>query len=100
LKQHTIKWWQKEITKWSKKKGFDWSKTEIDTSLLRLANEVTKCGEWLRDNNTDEFARDLADAFIRLVNICEVMEVDLEKVVTVVHEENKKRPYLHGHSKR
>jgi len=45
------------------------------------------------------FAEELADAFIRLVNLCEVWDINLEEVIKK-HNKNIERPFLHGRPKK
>lgn len=97
---HTIKEWQTIITEYAIEHGFCWTKKDIDTLLLRLHGEIGEASEASRDNDEKELAVELADVFIRLVNTCEVMGIDLEKEVEKKHEINLKRPKLHGRSRK
>jgi len=65
----SIKDWQKLITDWAIKKGFRWTKKDADTMLLRIHSEVSEASEAIRDNDFAGFAEELADIFIRLVNL-------------------------------
>jgi len=94
----TIIEWQKIIRKWAISKGFKWKKTDIDTILLRLHSEISEASEAIRDNNIILFKEECADIFIRLVDMCEVMEFDLEEWVNIKHNININRQYLHGRS--
>ena len=93
---HTIKKWQEIITKWAIEKGFTWIKDDVDTMLLRLHSEISEASEAIRDKDIEGFTEELADIFIRLVNLCEVMDVDLEEEVIKKHNKNINRPRLHG----
>ena len=42
------------------------------------------------------FATELADAVIRILDLAEWMDVDLEEVLMEKHEYNLNRPYMHG----
>lgn len=64
--------------------------------LLRIHSEVSEASEAVRDNDVEGFAEELADIFIRLVNLCKVWEIDLEEEVIKKHNKNIDRPYLHG----
>lgn len=92
----SIKDWQQLITEWAVSKGFRWSKGDVDTMLLRIHSEVSEASEAVRDNDVAGFAEELADVFIRLVNLCEVWEINLEEEVIKKHNKNSSRPYLHG----
>ncbi|MEM2129097.1 MAG: MazG nucleotide pyrophosphohydrolase domain-containing protein [Candidatus Bathyarchaeia archaeon] len=96
----SIKDWQQIITEWAIKKGFKWTKNDVNTMLLRIHSEVSEASEAIRDQNFEGFAEELADIFIRLVNLCEVQGVNLEKEVITKYNKNLDRPYLHGRKKK
>lgn len=96
----SIKEWQLIVTDWAISKGFDWTIDDVDTMLLRIHSEVSEASEAIRDENTESFAEELADIFIRLVNLCEVWNIDLEKEVVKKHNRNLDRPNLHGRKKK
>ena len=53
------------------------------------------------NNPTGEFKpegvpAELADCVIRILDMCEHYEIDLEKVILEKHKYNQKRPYKHG----
>lgn len=96
----SIKEWQIEITKLAKEKGFDWTPDDISIMLLRLHSEISEAGEALRDNDINQLAEELADLFIRLVNTCEIIGIDLEKEVELKHKYNKSRDRLHGRARK
>lgn len=39
---------------------------------------------------------ELADVVIRVMDMCEHFGIDLEEIIQIKHEYNKKRPYKHG----
>lgn len=95
-----IKEWQSIITELAVSKGFNWTKNDVDTMLLRIHGEVSEASEAIRDDNFEGFAEEIADIFIRLVNLCEVCGIDLEKEVIDKHNKNMDRPNLHGRKKK
>ena len=94
--KRSIKEWQHIITEWAESKGFNWSKKDVNTMLLRIHSEVSEASEAIRDNDVKGFAEELADIFIRLLNLCEVWKLDLEEEVNRKHLKNSNRPFLHG----
>jgi NTP pyrophosphatase (non-canonical NTP hydrolase) len=92
----SIKDWQQIVTEWAVSKGFSWVKEDVDTMLLRIHSEVSEASEAIRDNNVEGFVEELADIFIRLVNLCEVWEINLEEEVIKKHNKNLNRSHLHG----
>ena len=96
----TIDEWQKIVTEWAISKGFNWTQQDIDTLLLRLHSEISEASEAARDNDFKGLAEELADIFIRLVNIAEVMGVDLEIEVSKKQQKNTNRSKLHGRARK
>ena len=96
----SIKEWQSIVTDWAVSKGFNWTKDDVDTMLLRIHSEVSEASEAIRDDDFIGFAEELADIFIRLVNLCEVWNIDLEKDVIEKHYKNIDRPNLHGRKRK
>lgn len=96
----SIKEWQIEITRYAIDHGFNWTPQDIDTMLLRIHSEVSEASEAARDENVNELAEEMADIFIRLVNACEVMGIDLEEEVKRKHNKNLLRPKLHGRKRK
>jgi NTP pyrophosphatase (non-canonical NTP hydrolase) len=68
--------------------------------LLRIQSEVSEASEAIRDNDVKGFAEELADIFIRLVNLCEVWKINLEEEVIKKHMKNLNRPFLHGRKRK
>jgi NTP pyrophosphatase (non-canonical NTP hydrolase) len=96
----SVKDWQRIITNKAISKGFTWTEEEVDTMLLRIHSEVSEASEAIRDNNVAGFAEELADIFIRLLNLCEVWDINLEEEVIKKHNKNIERPFLHGRLKK
>jgi NTP pyrophosphatase (non-canonical NTP hydrolase) len=96
----SIKDWQRIVTDWAVSKGFTWTRKDVDTMLLRIHSEISEASEAVRDNDVEGFAEELADAFIRLVNLCEVWDINLEEEVIKKHNKNMERPFLHGRPKK
>lgn len=96
---YSIKEWQRVITHWAEKTGFEWNLDEhqdTDTMLLRLHSEVSEASEAWRDDDEEHFREECADIFIRLANMCEIHDFDLEEYVLAKMEKNDERPYRHG----
>jgi NTP pyrophosphatase (non-canonical NTP hydrolase) len=96
----SIKDWQRITTGRAVSKGFVWKREEVDTMLLRIHSEVSEASEAIRDNDTKGFAEELADIFIRIMNLCEVWGINLEEEVIKKHNKNIERPFLHGRLKK
>jgi NTP pyrophosphatase (non-canonical NTP hydrolase) len=96
----SIKDWQRITTDRAVSKGFVWTRKDVDTMLLRIHSEVSEASEAIRDNDVKGFAEELADVFIRLLNLCEVWDISLEEEVIKKHNKNIERPFLHGRLKK
>jgi NTP pyrophosphatase (non-canonical NTP hydrolase) len=96
----SIKDWQRTATDFAVSKGFTWTRKDVDTMLLRIHSEISEASEAIRDNDVEGFAEELADVFIRLVNLCEVWDINLEEEVVKKHNKSIERPFLHGHPKK
>ena len=96
----TIKEWQEYIRSWAERKGFFWTRSDIDTVLLRMHSEVSEAAEAMRDNDYHHLGEEFADIFIRLADAAEVMDIDLEAEVEKKMAINEKRPHLHGRARR
>ena len=96
----SIKEWQSIVTELATAKGFNWTKDNVDTMLLRIHSEISEASEAIRDDNFEGFAEELADVFIRLVNLCKVCNIDLEREVIKKHNRNLNRQNLHGRKKK
>ena len=113
----TIKELCKKAHNMAKKKGF-WMTTALtneliprnDSELLMLVvTELAEACEALRTNRTqklynesvilwhkDTFEDEIADAFIRLADLCEAKDIDIEWQIKKKLEYNATRPQKHG----
>ena len=112
---------QKEIHKNAISKGFYDKGQNFGTSLMLVVSELGECIEAHRQNDwcdikafnevmvnetfdfetcfkkyvKDTVQDEIADAFIRILDMCEYYGIDLEKHVELKMEYNKSRPRLH-----
>lgn len=86
--------------------------TELDTQpnipekLALIHSEISEALEeyrsnrmanWTGDHGKPEgFAVELADAVIRIADLCGYLKIDLAKAIGLKHEYNRGRPYRHG----
>lgn len=49
-----------------------------------------------RPDKPEGVPSELADVVIRVMDMCEHFGIDLEEIIQIKHEYNKKRPYKHG----
>lgn len=93
----------REIKDWRESKGFK-TPSSIDGSdgedmlgkLMLVVTETAEAAEAVRYNDLENFKEELADIFIRCLDICGTMEIDIEKEINKKMDINKDRPHLHG----
>ena len=85
--------------------GFDGVPSEIDTpekckamiyALALVITEISEAIEGVREKDYLNLQEELADAIIRILHICAVMDIDIEKAIREKMIINESREYLHG----
>ncbi len=80
-----------------KRKKFKTSRNNMLSKLMLVVSELSEAAECVRDNNFEEdFAEELADAVIRIFDICGTLNIDLEHAITIKMIKNELRPIKHG----
>lgn len=94
----TLLEWQKELHRVAVNHGWWEGERPVPELLCLIHSEVSEALEEYRKRRsvTAAFAEELADIFIRLADMCEGLEVDLDYVVEMKNEINVNRPYKHG----
>jgi NTP pyrophosphatase (non-canonical NTP hydrolase) len=71
---------------------------EIVKRLMLVNTEISEAVESLREitPNPSNFKEEIADAVIRLFDICEWLNIDLEAEIDKKMKYNNTRPYLHS----
>lgn len=103
---------QKEIHKIAKSKGWYKKKPTVGelialchSELSEALEEYRKFGEIylsvitkdsLQDNKPCGFSIELADCVIRILDMCEYLELDIARAIRMKIEYNKTRSYRHG----
>jgi len=111
-----IKEWQQAVYRLAVLKGWydnalridndDLHTLEIAGQLANVHGEVSEALECLRDGEMDTWygptgkpegiGIELADAVIRIMDLCEAIGIDLEECMSIKHEYNKTRSHRHG----
>ena len=88
--------YSKEVAKYRESKGFvtDWS--NMLEKLCLVHSEVSEVAEAYRDNDRVGFNEEIADTFIRLMDICGTLDIDIESEIKEKMKKNRNRPYYHG----
>ena len=80
----------------AKEKGFWDEKRNIGEALMLIVTEIAEAMEAHRKQDDENFREELADAFIRLFDLCGGLNIDIQAEITKKAEKNKARPYKHG----
>ncbi len=59
-------------------------------------NWIKNTMEWRPGEKPEGLASELADAVLRIMDICAEQGIDLGQMIAIKHEYNKTRPYKHG----
>jgi len=86
----------KDIARWREKKGFETSWENMPEKLMLVVTELSEAMEAYRHDDTENFAEEIADTFIRLCDICGSIGLDIEDAIERKMEVNKRRPFKHG----
>ena|SRR3990172_9112174 len=77
-------------------KGFWDNERNIGEMLMLVVTELSEALEAHRCNNFENFKEEIADTFIRLFDLSDVLCPEIEKEILKKMEYNKTRPKLHG----
>ena len=91
--------WQKEIHNCAIEKGWYDKERPIPELLCLLHSEISEAFEAYRESRDENFREELADLAIRLLDMCEYLNIDLEKEISKKHTINLTRPYRHGNKR-
>jgi len=80
----------------AKEKGFWDTERNVGEALMLIVTEIAEAMEAHRHQDDANFKEELADAFIRLLDLCGGMGIDIENEIWQKSMVNKKRPYKHG----
>lgn len=106
----TIRLWQRDIHNLAKEKGWWETERNIPEVLCLIHSEISEALEEyrteknitatdyiLQDNGKPVgFAVELADAIIRILDLAESLNIDIEHIIALKHDYNKTRNYRHG----
>lgn len=71
----------------------------IPAKLMLVVTELAEAMEAFRDDNKENFEEEIADTFIRLLDLCGAFDINIREEICKKMEKNVKRPYQHGRKK-
>ena len=77
-------------------KGFWDEKRNIGEALMLIVTELAEAMEAHRHQDQENFKEEIADTFIRLLDLCGGLKIDIEGEIARKSSKNKLRPYKHG----
>src|SRR4051812_11955942 len=92
----TLNEWSQRCHAIAKEKGFWDKERNVGEALMLIVTELAEAMEGHRKQDQANFKEELADAFIRLFDLCGGLGIDIEKEILEKSERNKARPYKHG----
>jgi NTP pyrophosphatase (non-canonical NTP hydrolase) len=92
-----------EVHELAVEKGWYDKSREVPELLCLIHSEISEALEGYRNNIPEGekgwLGEELADAVIRIWDMCDYLGIDIAKEVNKKHEYNKTRPYRHGEKK-
>ncbi len=88
--------WSKLCHGIAKEKGFWDEERNIGEALMLVVTELAEAMESYRVQDNENFKEEIADTFIRLLDLCGGLGIDIEEEISKKCQRNKNRPYKHG----
>ena len=77
-------------------KGFWEGERNRGEILMLVVTELAEAMEAYRRKEDENFREEIADAFIRLLDLCGGLKIDIEQEIQKKASKNLTRPYKHG----
>jgi len=88
----------RQVKRWREEKGF-YTPSQLDKDtlgkLMLVVTEVSEAAEAVREQDRALFTEEIADVFIRLLDITGTMGIDIEKAIARKMNVNAARPFRH-----
>ncbi len=92
----TLNEWAELCHAIAREKGFWDEERNIGEALMLIVTELAEAMEAHRTQDDENFREEIADTFIRLLDLCGGLKIDIEGEIEKKSLKNKKRPYKHG----
>ena len=96
MKGKTLNEWAAVCHETAVAKGFWDQERNIGEALMLIVTELAEAMEAHRTQNDDNFKEEIADTFIRLLDLCGGLHIDIESEIIKKATHNTTRPYKHG----
>lgn len=96
MSQRTLSEWSQLCHATAREKGFWDKERNTGEALMLIVTELAEAMEAHRVQDQENFREELADTFIRLLDLCGGLGIDIEAEIAKKAERNKARPYKHG----
>ncbi|MCX5681236.1 MAG: nucleotide pyrophosphohydrolase [Candidatus Omnitrophica bacterium] len=96
IKEFSLSEWTELCHKIAVEKGFWDEKRNMGEALMLIVTELAEAMESYRVQDDANFKEELADTFIRLLDLCGGLKINITEEIIRKTEKNKKRPYKHG----
>ena len=84
------------IAEWRKRKGFETNSGNVPVKLALLHSEVSEALEADRAGDGINFAEEMADTLIRVLDLTATLGIDIEREVAHKMAMNEQREFRHG----
>ena len=100
LESKTLEYYIEECGKEANLKGWEVTWEMYPAYLLATIDELSDSFDsgW-RDNDKEKAFEEIGDCLIRLFHIIHDLNIPIEEILERLMEENKRRPYKHGHKR-
>lgn len=96
MKELKLNEYAKYCVAWRERKGFVTSWQNMLEKLMLVVSELGEAAEAYRHNDRANFKEEIADTFIRLLDITGTLDMDIEKAIIEKMGYNETRPLQHG----
>lgn len=96
MEKFSLSEWTKLCHAIAVEKGFWDEERNMGEALMLIVTELAEAMESYRLQEDANFKEELADTFIRLLDLCGGLNVNITEEIIKKTEKNKKRPYKHG----
>ena len=84
------------IAEWRERNNFVTNWDNMLEKLMLVVSEVSEAAEAYRNDDKENFEEEIADTFIRLMDIVGTLHIDIEAAIKSKMNTNLKRPSQHG----